>query len=384
MSAVDPKANHPGLASPLYADAFRARAGGAIVRAWALEEQAIREPHYTHIDFACRGLAKLRHGDWSGWRDYEYRIHDGRHIRRMGARFMWTHEPFLRFHADAHGNWTERSGWERELRQATILIGREGGIGDQIMLSRFIPWLAERAQHVYWLVSPEFRRLAVYGYGDMVEVIAQDELPPFDHYVMMFSLPALVGEMVPEKRYARTWQSERWRGGEVPVTQDATGLCWAGSPLYAENLPLYGDTDIRSMDQAAARRLGIALADVIPPPRISYQRGQNRFDMGAACQGGIVTAERVTGDWFDTYVSLAKECKRVVTVDTGLAHLAGAMGLEVHTLLALDHCWRWNWGSLRADGQSVWYPSMRLYSQNTPGDWSYPIEEVVRQLKAER
>lgn len=375
---MKPTDNHPGLSSGLYADAFWARAKGDADRAWALEEEAFTQLHYTPIDCTSRGLAKLRHGDFSGWRDYELRLHDARHKQRMGLRFMWTHEPFKRYTCDAYWNWTERPGWERELRDATIMIGREGGIGDMIMLSRFIPWVALHAKTVFWLVPEEFKRLAEWLNGDVVEVITQEELPPFDYYAMMFSLPALVGEMIP-------WH-EGYRGCVRRGLQrteshgSATGVCWAGSPLYADMLPLYGNTDIRSMDQEAARRLGLALADTVPPPRISYQRGGGRFDMGAACQGGVVTDERITGDWYDTAMSLDRECARVVTVDTGLAHLAGAIGIPTYTLLALDHCWRWGGEQSR----TLWYPSMRLIQQQQPGDWSYPIAEVVRQLKAEQ
>lgn len=380
---MKPTDNHPGLSSALYADAFWARARGDADRAWALEEEAFTQPHFTPIDWTARGLARIRHGDFArGFLDYEHRLSDARHQKRTGCRFMWTHEPWQRFACDAYGNWTERRGWERELRELTILVGREGGIGDMIMLSRFLPWLAERAKHVYWLVPPDFRRLAVYGYGHMVEVIAQEDLPPFDRYVMMFSLPAIVGGMMPDRQYARTHQPDRWMGGDdPPLRQDATGIAWAGNPAYAEGFPLYGNTDIRSMDHPWARQLANALYDLVEDEGarlISYQRGAG-LD---AWTLDFVDDQRIIGDWFDTYRSLARECQRVVTVDTGLAHLAAAMGIPTYTLLAYDHCFRW--GSKTPDGRSVWYPSMQLISQNAPGDWSYPIADVVRQLKAEK
>jgi hypothetical protein len=257
------------------------------------------------------------------------------------------------------------------------------------MLSRFLPWLAARAKQVYWLVPLDMQRLAEAAYGShweenegyvvgggAVDVIAQEDLPPFDRYVMMFSLPAVVGEMWPPGDAYRPVVHLGSRGG-------ATGLCWAGSPLYAQNLPLYGNTDVRSMNEASARKLiwdiAYNLHESGQPDRVlSYQRGQQAERWPKVMRG---TEERITGDWYDTYQSLATECKRVVTVDTGLAHLAGAMRIPTYTMLAYDHCFRW--GSRTPDGRSIWYPSMHLVSQKTPGDWSYPIEEVVRRIRAE-
>lgn len=392
---IDTSANHPALAIPEYADAVRARARGEADLAWAIEERGFAQRHITPIDHACRGLARLRHGCHDGWLSYEWRWADPRHRAHHARPFMQTHEPWHRFACDANGHWVERPGWEAELKTLTILVGQEGGAGDMIMLSRFLPWLAQRAKLVYWLVPLDMLRLAQHFTRDSsrIKAIAQEDLPRFDRYVMMFSLPAIVGEMLPPDDVTHKTSLVKPAGGLDMLTAGlhnaaefekvngkATGLCWAGSPLYANNLPLYGNTDIRSMDQSAAREFGLALADAVPPPRISYQRGERRFDLSAACRGGIVTDEHVTGDWFDTYTSLARECTRVVTVDTGLAHLAGAMGIPTYTLLALDHCWRWGGDQSRTS----WYPSMRLIAQQTPGDWSYPIEEVVRHLKAER
>lgn len=381
---INVSANHPGLTIAEYADAVRARARGEGEVAWALEEAAFDQPHYTPVDFACRGLARLRHGDWRGWLDYEARFSDPRHRAQHARPFMYTHEPWHRFSCDASGNWHERPGWEAELKELTILVGQEGGAGDMIMLSRFLPWLARRAKRVYWLVPLDMLRLRELVDFE-VDVIAQEELPPFDRYVMMFSLPAIVGEMLPA---GDMYNPFSYHYVTRPLVNGGSiGLCWAGNPQY-------GNNDARSMAQSDWLRLLIELGQAMPGARfLSYQRGP----AAPFWPREQKAAERVTGDWSDTYRSLAMECRTLVTVDTGIAHLAGAMNIPTMILLGAEHCWRWTppgagendilavrfEQGLRLVGRCAWYPSVTLVQQPLPGLWQWPIEEAARLLKAE-
>jgi hypothetical protein len=82
---------------------------------------------------------------------------------------------------------------------------------------------------------------------------------------------------------------------------------------------------------------------------------------------------------FEATAEIIRGLARVVTVDTSLAHLAGAMGKPVWVLLAAENCC-WRWQSGRSD--SPWYPSMRLFRQRTPGDWGPVLEAVREELAA--
>lgn len=370
------------LTSPLYKDAVDARVQGDETRARILEAAQFGARHHTPADFMCRGLAKLRHGDWSGWLDYERRMEEPSYRDQFGKLgVMQAHDPWQRFSCDAYGQWAERVGWEAELRDLTILVAFEGGAGDGIMLSRFLPWLVARAKKVYWLVPVDFQRLADKTYGKhwtpergwhrgcnaCVEVIAGETLPAFDRYVMMFSLPAIVGEMLPPDD---AYTSRMRVHAPIDAPGGATGLCWSGNEKFHHNA-------VRSMDARWAARFHLMMGLAIGGDRLSYQRGP----AASAWPLEWGDYERVTGDWYETYQSLATECARIVTVDTGLAHLAGAMDIPTYCLVAYDACWRWGTGT--PHGRSIWYPAMRLIRQQRPGDWRYPIEEVARLLKAE-
>jgi len=370
---------HPLLTVHLYYDAISARAHGDEVSAWAMEDEAFTKEHLTDVDFVYRGWARLRHGDWRGWLDGEHRWGNPLHRIKNARPFMRTHEPWHRFATDGHGEWVEREGWETELRELTILVGMEAGAGDMIMLLRFLSWVASRAKRVYWLVPRDLKRMADWFIGDIVGVVTEEPLPSFDRWIMMESLPAIDGAIVPwHEGYRGCVKARMIDGGlgrmpELPPSGRATGLCWSGNPAFDNNAR-------RSMDHESSIRFLLAINETIRDPAhealVSYQRG----DAADVWPSVARDWERTTGDWHSTYQSLATECARVITVDTGLAHLAGAMGMPTYCLVAYDHDFRWQHV---VDGCSAWYPSFRVIKQQRPGDWSCPIAEVVRQLKTE-
>lgn len=352
----------PPNLTPLGQQYWRAcelRSAGEGNAAAAMERAAMGEPHHTAAEFCCRGLAKLRHGDWSGWLDYTLRwrdiSHQFTHARPymfgapLGTPFVELRPEWMRYQFTRDGLWAERANWSAELATLTILVGWEGGYGDGIMLARFLPWLAARAKRVYWVVPSDFHRLALtYGHAG-VHVISKEPLPFYDQYVVMFSLPALVGALVPEERFP-----------VYPRPEVTTGIrvAWAGNSAYGNNAT-------RSLAAPDVARLADMLTGLDRHLWV-MQRG----DAGA--QWPLATTDRsCDGDWLDTFGAL-RDASAVVTVDTGIAHLAGAMHLPTILMLSYDACWRWG-----LDGAATpWYPTMTILRQEKPGEWGPVIDRI--------
>jgi hypothetical protein len=220
-----------------------------------------------------------------------------------------------------------------------LLIFGEQGFGDQIMTARFAPWLAARGVDITLLCNPLLARL--FG-GLGVRVIGmsgQVEFPQPTAFVMSGDFAGRAGmapETIPNAPYLRG--QARAQGG--------VGVMVSGNPTHMNDAN-------RSLPPALGARL-LALPGVISlAPE----------DTGAA-------------DFQDT-ADLIAGLDLVITVDTAVAHLAGAMGKPVWILVsALMTDWRWG----EAGETTPWYPSARLYRQPAPGDWTALVERIERDL----
>lgn len=228
--------------------------------------------------------------------------------------------------------------WKGEpLAGKRLLIWREQGFGDQIQMARFLPALGADAIVYAGKASLErlFRQLPL----DYVPVgPGINSLPACDYWTLPFSLPARIG-LTPDAVSAAPYlagQPKRAGGG--------IGLAWRGNAL-----PDPG----RSLSPEAAARL-LARPDVV-----SLQPE----DSGAA-------------DFQDT-ADLIAGLDLVISIDTSVAHLAGALGKPVWLLLpALREDFRWMIGG----AASPWYPTMRIHRQPRPGDWDSVIDEIEATL----
>jgi len=268
-----------------------------------------------------------------------------------------------------------------EAHRKRLLVYAEQGLGDVIQFLRFVPWLAAQGAVVSLEVPRPLYRL-VQNLDGVHEVIiaGEGERPAADAAVPLVSLarharatPDSVGANVPylfadpvlvaaagERLGPRA--GERWRGG----------LVWAGDAR--PHLPHY---------QALDRRRSMRLADFAPLASLSHirwfslQMGPPRAEL-AAPPPGLVLEDAMHGvsDFADTAAILA-HLDFLVSVDTAPAHLAGALGKPVFLLSRFDGCWRW----LNNQPQSPWYPTLRLYAQPTPGDWTTPLQQLCRDLE---
>jgi len=235
--------------------------------------------------------------------------------------------------------------WQGEpLRGRRVLVWPEQGFGDQIQFARFVPEIARRGADVTLVTPPELARLFE-SLG--VRVVANEdgaEIAEPDYWTLIASLPLRLaaGEAaLPASGYLQAPEAarERWRGFAPKGT---VGLMWQGRATPNPHRSLPSRSLLDPLVEAGAN-----LIDLAPP----------------------------AGSDFGDTAAVVEQLDLVITVDTAVAHLAGALGKPCWVLLPwLNADWRWMQG--RSD--SPWYPSMRLFRQPSHGDWVSVVAEVVQ------
>jgi Flp pilus assembly protein TadD len=253
--------------------------------------------------------------------------------------------------------------WRGEaLPGATVLLHAEQGFGDTLQFCRYVPLVAQCARVVLEVPAPLVRLLSTLP---AVVVARGAALPAFDMHCPLPSLPgvfATTPATIPNAMpYLAAPAAPDWRPRLTRLPGLHVGLCWAGSGAYSHDR-------WRSLAPSALAALGnlpgvtfISLQKVIaePPPLAIY-------DWGAAL-----------GDFADT-AALIAQLDLVISVDTAVAHLAGALGRPVWLLNRFDADWRW----LRDRDDSPWYPTLRQFRQESPGDWPGVLRRVRDELLA--
>jgi tetratricopeptide (TPR) repeat protein len=300
------------------------------------------------------GLARLALGDYrAGWEKYEWRWRAASlrmPARRLG-RPLWLGEP--------------------ELAGKTLLLHAEQGYGDAIQAIRYAPLVAARGARVLVACPAPLRGLFAAVEG-VAAAFAEDDPPePFDFHVPLMSLPLAFGttvESIPaEVPYVRVApeRAEAWRGRLAGLPGRKVGLAWAGNPRFA---------GARSKACPAER-----LAPLAGTPGCSFvslQTGAAAFDVRAF--GGAVLADPALElATFEDTAALIGALDLVISIDTAVAHLAGALGRPVWILLPFAADWRW----MRGRADSPWYPTARLFRQPRPGDWEEVVARVRRELE---
>ncbi len=259
--------------------------------------------------------------------------------------------------------------WTGEPRNGrSLLVYPEQGLGDLIQMVRYATLLA-RDGPVSWVVPTSLRRLLA-GMPAIETVVTPEEVPPeHDLHCSVMSLPRLFrtsAATIPGGiAYLRTDPvlAEEWRGILQTKADPAVRkicLAWQGNPDY----PFDG---LRSIPPDLLRTLG-GISDVmfvsLQVPRPDKTPPLPMIDL--TCQ---------LKDFADT-AALMKALDLIVTVDTSVAHLAGALGRPVWLLNRFNTDWRW----MLQREDSPWYPSMRIFRQSTPGDWHGVLATVRRMI----
>lgn len=328
-----------------------AEALAAYAQALAIDPQ-LAEAHFS------RAFVLLLQGNYAeGWREYEWRW-----------RIPAFNAPARRFPAPI---------WDGARVDGTLLLHAEQGLGDTLQFVRYAPLVNPRCSGVVLECQPELRSLMASVPG-IARVVARGEpLPEFAAHAPLMSLPARFGSTLDNLPWdgpyvrADAQRVARWR--ERLASDDAraggarmrVGLVWAGRPQQWDD-----------------RKRSISLAMLAPLSRAAGVAFYS-LQVGAAAAQSATPPPGMTlidhagqiADFADT-AALASQLDLLVTIDTSVAHLGGAMGLPTWVLVAYAPDWRYH----LARSDNPWYPTMRLFRQARDGDWTDAIEAVAAAL----
>ena len=304
-----------------------------------------------------RALALIMAGRFDeGWREYEWR-------RRIAGFSMCP---------------IEGRDWDgRAYPGRTLLVHAEQGLGDTIQFARYLPMAADPGGKLVFVCQQPLKALlaGLGGIDGKFELCGSEErLPPFDIQAPLMSLPHLLdlgqpvwpvdGPYLQAEPARMTRWAERLGGGD----RLNIGICWQGRTGYKadrrRSIPLETFAPLADID-------GVRL--------ISLQKGHGAEQRRAPGWRARVREPGLDMDADGAFLDSAaiiRTLDLVITSDTAIAHLAGALGAR--TWLMLAHMPDWRWG--REGTRSPWYPAMRLFRQARPGDWAGVMSDVTKQL----
>jgi tetratricopeptide (TPR) repeat protein len=300
-----------------------------------------------------RSLALLATGDYGrGQAEYEWRW------KRSGA-------------AASPRNFN-RPLWlgETPLGRSTILLHAEQGLGDTLMFARYVGLLARAGAKVVLEVHPELKALMSRLAGAAAVIGLGEPRPAHDVHCPLGSLP-LAFKTTPasvpdESPYlaADPARVARWSGRLAAHGSPRVAVAWAGNAAHANDRN-------RSLPFAKLAALWAREGARF----VSLQRDLRPGDAEALASAPVLNLGPELDDFDDTAAVVA-QCDLVISVDTSVAHLAGALGRPLWVLLPFSADWRWT----AAGERSPWYPSAQLFRQPQPGDWDSVVNDVAKAL----
>jgi tetratricopeptide (TPR) repeat protein len=310
-----------------------------------------QKPDYAEAHLSL-SLMLLLQGDWEkGWPEYEWRWFSKEH-----------HTPAPKF---------SQPRWQGEqLGGRVILLHSEQALGDTLQMARYVPLVAARGGKVILACQPELMPLMHELNGATAIVDRTGALPAFDVHCPLLSLPGVfktTPQNVPaEVPYIRAAPEkiEKWRKRLEGEPRKKVGLVWAGRADHSRDR----QRSIRLEQFADLAGAGVCL--------ISLQKGPAARQAHPPKMRLLDWTDELV-DWADT-AGLVENLDLVISVDTAVAHLAGAMGKPVWVLVQFAPDWRWMLN--RTD--SPWYPTMRLLRQKSLDDWRSPISQAAEGLRS--
>jgi Flp pilus assembly protein TadD len=305
------------------------------------QRQAISlQPQFAaaHVNL---GLELLMRGDFSeGWAEYEWRtrVPGFSGIRKNCPQPLWNGS---------------------DLGERVLLLYGEQGLGDAIQFVRYLPLIRGR-------VLLEVQRPLVRLMSSLGVSTADRHDGGFDVHLPLMSLPMVLRKFDPlpmTEPYIRADDGLRQQIGERKGLK--VGLAWAGSATHKNDRN-------RSISLA---KLGPLMRDDVEFYSLQVGSGAEQAEHPPA-EIRLTNLTRNLRDFADT-AALIDQLDLVITVDTAVAHLAGAMGKPIWVLLPEPADWRW----MLEREDSPWYPTMRLLRQQRAGDWDEVITRVARELE---
>jgi hypothetical protein len=321
----------------------------------AIEQALAINPDYAKARLN-RAIAWLLLGDFRrGWPEYEWRWRTKAVLARDFRQPRWD-----------GGDLTGR----------TILVHAEQGHGDIFHFIRYLPLVRRWSGRVLFECPAALHPLLSNCSGPDELLASAAPLPPFDVHAPLLSLPHLLNLPDPKDSpsppylIANPALIAQWQTELSQLDGCKIGINWQGNPKHTKD-----------------SRRSIPLAEFLPLAQvpgvrlISLQKGFGKDQLADVANNGLVLdlgsrLDETAGAFVDTAAAL-HGLDLVITSDTALAHLAGALGRPVWLALSAAPDWRWQ---LTGDA-TPWYPSMRLFRQSTLGDWATVFAQIAAELK---
>jgi tetratricopeptide (TPR) repeat protein len=300
-------------------------------------------------------LALLLTGNFrEGWREYEW---------RWGTKYL----------SSSKRNFEQPLWTGPDIKGLTILLHAEQGLGDTFQFIRYAPLVAGRGAKVIFECYGHMASLMHSVEGIHQVIVSGEELPAFDVHCPLLSLPLAFDTTLETIPAAIPYISadislaDKWKDLlKHDNSKLKIGIVWAGNPGFKQNryrnIPLHFFVPVAGLP-------GVTL--------YSLQKGEEA-GMAKDPPGDMKLVDYTSGinDFSDT-AAFIENLDLVISVDTAVAHLAGAIGKPVWTLLPYSPEWRW----LMYREDSPWYPTMRLFRQSSHMDWQSVIDGVIRELR---
>jgi tetratricopeptide (TPR) repeat protein len=298
------------------------------------------------------GISLLLRGKFEeGWPAFEYRLKNN--LLKLDRGF-------------------DRPYWQgEELGDKTLLIYTEQGLGDTIQFGRYIPHVRAHVKNIILEIEEKLVETMRPLIGDIPVIIkGKVRLPSFDVHSPLTSLPGICKtnlETIPATTpYLKAdpirvrWWRDRLAGEDLKI-----GLVWSGNPEHSNDKS-------RSMPLEEIKPL-LALKGI---RLYGLQVGEAARQLQEPWAAPIEDLSELLTSFSETSAAMMN-LDLTISVDTAPAHLAGALGRPVWAMLAHVSDWRW----MRDRDDTPWYPTMRLFRQQTRGDWTKPVLEIKKALQ---
>jgi Tfp pilus assembly protein PilF len=309
-------------------------------------------PDYPNARFHRAELLLLLGDFTSGWKEFEWRwkLDEVQPHIRAYSKPLWLGQP--------------------DIAGKTILLHAEQGYGDMLQFCRYVEVVKARQTNVVLGVPPSLKRLMTTLRGAPVVVDNLNDIPPFDFHCPLMSLPLALGTTpatIPaDTPYlaADPTLASAWSARLGVRSRPRIGLVWFGSSVTtASHIKSMAFEDILRLTDCDADFYALQKQQT-PGDELSFQRNNRVTDLGPDLH-----------DFADTAAVIA-QLDLVITVDTAVAHLTGALGKPLWIMLSHLKDWRWT----QQGPTTPWYPTAKLFRQPRPNDWIGVLDAVKAEL----
>ncbi len=300
------------------------------------------------------GIIDLTLGEYeSGWKKYEARW-ENTGIRQVVKT----------------GDFTDKQ-WrgETSLRGKTLYVYWEQGLGDTLQFCRYIPLLAEDGINILFEVQKPFKDLMELQFGHIATILTEEPEDGFDYVCPLLSLPLAFRttlETIPAPtRYLAAQEAKvaQWRAHLPAKRKPRIGLVWSGSLTHGNDILRSIPAELLATLFSDDYEFICLQKEIRPQDKLWLEKNPCISEYSADLQ-----------DFADT-AALCELMDIVISVDTSVAHLAGALGKPLWLLLSFTSEWRW----MHQRTDNLWYPSARLYRQPRQNEW----QEILHQVRAD-